>query len=383
MTQLQPLGAGSVAVEDGANLFDDVVTALQRYVVFPCPETAWTIALWVLHTYVYDAFDTTPYLEVMSPTKQAGKSRLFEVLGLLVARPYTAVGTTEAVLFRKIHADHPTLLLDEIDATFGKDAKLTQGIRGVLNGGYRRNGVIARCVGLSHDVKDYSIFCPKAFAGIGDALPDTVRDRSIPIRLRRRATNEPQPARFRERHAREELAPLAARIKAFAEGMRDRIARSTPELPNDLGDRQQDAWEPLLAIADLASGDWPKKARNAAVQLHGTRVEGDIGLLLLEHIRDAFDAEKQDELSTKAILDFLVDRGDDSPWARWWSEDLAFGRSRGPASQMARHLKPHGVESEQLWVKGQNVRGYKRSSFTDVWNRYWPEPREYERQSDV
>ena len=100
------------------------------------------MSLWVLLTYVYGSFDTCPSLDVSSPTKQAGKSRLFEVLALLCARAWVAVSVTEAVLFRKIEADQPTLLLDEMDATFGKEQALIQGIRGVLDAGYRRGGTV-------------------------------------------------------------------------------------------------------------------------------------------------------------------------------------------------------------------------------------------------
>ena len=46
-----------------------------------------------------------------------------------------------------------------------------------------------------------------------------------------------------------------------------RLEAALPEIPDDLNDRAQDNWEPLLAIADLAAGDWPNTARPAAKAL--------------------------------------------------------------------------------------------------------------------
>jgi hypothetical protein len=122
-------------------LLEKVIERIRRFVVMT-DDQALAIGLWVLHTWVFEVSDTTPYLDVSSPVKQCGKTRLFEVLDLLAHEPQFAANHTEATLFRSIEADRPTLLLDEIDRTFGKDAKMFQGIVGVLNAGYRRGATI-------------------------------------------------------------------------------------------------------------------------------------------------------------------------------------------------------------------------------------------------
>ena len=109
---------------------------------------------------------------------------------------------------------------------------------------------------------NYAVFCPKAFAGIGATLPDTVMDRAIPVELHRRAPDERHPARFRQASARAELSPLRDRIAAWATVAKERLTDAEPELPDELSDRQQDSWEPLLAVADLAGGEWPERARD-------------------------------------------------------------------------------------------------------------------------
>lgn len=354
-------------------LLNDIVIKLEKYVVFPNPAQVTAVALWVLNTHVFEVFDSTPYLNINSATKQSGKSRLFEVIGLMAARPWTAVEASEAILFRVIERSKPTLLLDEIDAQFGKDATMTEGIRAVLNAGYRRGSTVPRCVGPKQELKDFSIYCPKAFAGIGAKLPDTVLDRSIPIELRRRAPSERMPSRFRQKRAAEEFAPLHLRIVRWGEWAADELKDSEPELPEHLTDRQQDCWEPLFAIADLAGGDWPERARLAAVELHGGVPDADVGVLLLAHCKEVRSDHEGESLSTGELLAALVNRGDASPWARWWSDDIEHHQTKRPGSQLARRLKPYGIEPQQIWVKSAKTRGYKWSDFEDAWSRYLPE----------
>jgi hypothetical protein len=156
-------------------LLEKVIDRIRRFVVMT-DDQALAVGLWVLHTWTFDLADTTPYLDVSSPVKQCGKTRLFEVLDLLVREPHFAANHTEATLFRSIEEHQPSLLLNEIDRTFGKDAKVFQGVIAVLNAGYRRGATVPRMVGegTKMKVRDFKVFCPKAFAGIGQ-LPDSRR----------------------------------------------------------------------------------------------------------------------------------------------------------------------------------------------------------------
>ena len=89
-----------------------------RYIVFSSEAQVTAVTLWVAHTWVIEAFDFTPYLHISSPVKRCGKSRVFDCLRLLCAKAMAGRSITEAVLFRKIEQDAPTLLLDEVDAIF-------------------------------------------------------------------------------------------------------------------------------------------------------------------------------------------------------------------------------------------------------------------------
>src|SRR5262249_31014742 len=156
------------------------------------------------------------YLQITSATKRAGKTRLLEVLEPLVARPWLTGRTSAAALVRKVDKLSPTLLLDESDATFKGEPEYAEALRGTLNTGYRRSGKTTLCVGQGANLtfRDFSTFCPKAIAGIGE-LPDTVADRSIRIELKRRKTNE-ACRRWRARDGQAEARPLGEQLNAWA-----------------------------------------------------------------------------------------------------------------------------------------------------------------------
>jgi hypothetical protein len=170
-------------------------------------------------THAFDAADASPYLAVTSPEKRSGKSRLLEVLEIIVFNSWKVITPTEAVVFRKIDAHRPTLLLDETDAIFGKkNGENYEGLRALLNAGNRRGTKVPRCVGTSQSLQSFSVFCPKAIAGIGE-LPDTIADRAIPIRLKRKARSE-RAERFRRRDVEADAKTLYMNASAWAEHAR-------------------------------------------------------------------------------------------------------------------------------------------------------------------
>jgi hypothetical protein len=232
------------------------------------------LALWVLHCWSIDAFDCTPYLMVTSDQPGSGKTRLLEVLGYLVPRPWRTAQATSATLFRKIESERPVMLLDETDALF---SSRREALRGILDSGNRRGGTIARCEGRG--IRDWSTFCPKAMAGLGE-LPQTLLERSIVIHMvKQHGTTRLQP-----RIAAQQAAPLAYTLEQWALIAVDELAQIEPDIPVSLSDRQADAWEPLLGIAAFASDEWSDAARGTAVALSGPSAgaleDADAGELL-------------------------------------------------------------------------------------------------------
>lgn len=351
---------------DLAAVLDEVAAFTQNYVVVSEPQ-AMAVSLWIAHTHALAAFETTPYLAITSATKRSGKSRLLEVLALLVARPLRTAGVTEAALFRSIEDRRPTLLMDEVDAVFGPKAGSNhEDLRALLNAGFQLGTPVLRCVGdgSKQKVTEFAVFCPKALAGIG-RLPDTIADRAIPIRLKRRAPGE-MVARFRRREAGEAAEPLHQGLVGIMEHHLDRIAEARPELPEALDDRAADGWEPLIAIADLAGGDWPERARSAALLLAQTdEDEDELGIRLLADVKSIFEASDAERISTADLLAGLTAEAE-SPWADLRGRPLT---ARG----LARFLSPYGIHSTTIRpADGPPAKGYKRESFEDAWKRYVP-----------
>jgi len=349
------------AAESCAALLGEISALLRRFVVMS-PAQARVVALWTVHTHVIEAADATPYLAVTSAEKRSGKTRLLETLELLAARAWYTGRTTAAVLPRKIERDSPTLLLDESDAAFNSDKDYAEALRGILNTGHRRGGKTTICAGQGHEVKDFSTFCAKAIAGIG-TLPDTVADRAIPIRLERRAPGE-RVDRFRRREIEPQTTRIRERLEALVEIAVPLLKDAYPVLPEELDDRAMDGVEPLLAIAELAGGNWPIEARVACVELYGGRQVEDesAGIQLLSDIREVFG--ESDRITTADLLEGLHDL-DESPWGEWFGKPLA---SRG----LARLLKPYAIKSRNIKLDERRPKGFLREQFELAWGRYLP-----------
>jgi hypothetical protein len=152
------------------------------------------------------------------------------------------------------------------------------------------------------------------------------------------------------------------------------LRAARPQMPQELGDRQMDICEPLLAIADKAADDWPERSRKAVITLCGQSDEDDsVTIKLLIGIRDIFDTTEADRLATHQLLENLVAQETDAPWASWWEHDLQNRNTRGPAQKLARLLKPYGIKAKVIRLSDDSTpRGYMRENFEDDWKRFCP-----------
>jgi hypothetical protein len=365
----------SSSAAEGHKLLEQIGEFVSRFVILRSQAQVTAISLWVVHSYAIEAAYATPYLLVTSPEKRSGKSRLLEVLELLVRSPWRVVGVSEAALFRKIAAQQPTLLLDEIDAIFEGSKERNEPIRAVLNAGNRKGANVARCVGqgTNQHVEDFLVFCAKVLAGIDTGrLPDTVLDRSIAIRLARKTSKE-TAQRFRFKTAAQEAETLCAAIAAWVDQHAEELLEAEPKLPEQLNDRAWDAWEPLLAIADLA--DTGEEARKAAIELAAqVEVEDDsLGVQLLFDIHVVFKATGSDTIASRELVSRLRALPE-SPWETFGARRADPGLNQ---RDLARHLRPFGVKPRTVRVKkplgqSETAKGYHRDQFVDAWERYLP-----------
>ncbi|POX54866.1 DUF3631 domain-containing protein [Streptomyces sp. Ru72] len=361
---------------DGAALLDEVEAFHRRFNVFPTEAAYIAVALWDAHAHLIECFETTPRIAFLSPEPGSGKSRALEIVELITPRPVTTVSASANALYRLVDsaAGLPTVLFDEVDTIFGPKAGTDEALRGFLNAGYRRTAGALRCVGegSNQNAQIFDSYCAVAMAGLG-SLPDTVLTRAVIIRMRKRAPNE-KVEPYRQRIHEKQGHALRDRLAKWADTVREQVANAWPEMPEGVTDRPADVWEPLLAVADAAGGDWPARARAACLELVNAAHDNDeasLGVRLLTDLRDKVFCGA-DRMPTAVILEMLLAL-DDAPWGDVDDKPL---NSRMLAKLLSQYvtpankpIKPRGIRTPSGFPKG-----YYAEDLTDAWTRYCPPP---------
>jgi hypothetical protein len=348
----------------GADLLDEVSDALRRYVVFPSPDAYVAVTLWVAATHGQQAWEHATRLGFVAPEKRCGKSRAQSLVEFLCHAPVAQANTSTAALYRSIDSeDPPTLLFDEVDALFGSARKAddNEDLRALLNSGFERGRPARRCVGPMQNVVEFQVFAMACLAGIG-MLPDTIADRAVMIHMRRRAPGE-TVAPFRRRRDSPALVALRERLHEWVRENLDTLLHAEPDMPVE--DRAADAWEPLVAVADLAGGTWPQQARDACRALTSEADDPDdssLGIRLLSDLRGIF--EGKDAVHGETILDELR-KIDEAPWADLYGRPVT-------ARDVAKILKRYGVRSKDVKIAGEVRKGYRREDLHAPWSAYLP-----------
>ncbi|MEM9553711.1 MAG: DUF3631 domain-containing protein [Acidobacteriota bacterium] len=342
----------------GVDLLNDLEQLFLQHVIL-APGAARILALWVLHTYIFDAFWVTPRLAITSPEKRCGKTLVLMLLKRLVARPLMCANASPAAIFRSIERYRPTLLIDEGDTFLDR----AQELQGILNSGHSQDGHVLRTVGEDHEARSFSTFSPLAIAMIGD-LYDTLADRSIPVRMeRKRPMDTVAPLRLDRL---DHLNVIRSRALRWARDHRADVEGREPDVPAELNDRAADNWRGLLAIADSVGGHWPEWARALAVEA-AQRSEDDTsaGVQLLIDIHALFVQIGKDALFSAEIISSLAKR-EDRRWPEWDG-----GQSITPR-QVAKLLQPFGIKPRQIRRGSRTRKGYRRDDFREAFERYLP-----------
>lgn len=345
---------------DGSQLLSELSDTIGQFVVMERSALDAT-SLWNVMTWLHDRLRIAPFLNITSATKRCGKTTLIDVLTRLAHRPMTVSGQmTSAALFRTIEIHEPTLFLDELDTYFKDDPEL----RGVINGSQRkRTANVIRCVGDDHEPRNFSTWCPKALVGIG-GLSDTVTDRSIVVRLERRAAGQ-AVTNFRDRD-RGRFDALRRKIRRWIDDNADTVVKrlSFAPFPEGLDDRSRDSWECLLTIAAVAGGEWPERAAGACSTINAERQGAESSReMILSDLHEIFaEAGNPAAISTDHILAALNAR-DDRPWPEWKGRPLT---SRG----LAKLLKPFKITPGTVRIDGFTPKGYKLESLENAFTLY-------------
>ena len=345
---------------DGNKLALDIRSLFKKHCVLPAGGEV-ALSIWCMASYAINAFRIFPKLCLFSPEKRCGKTTTLEVTGALVCKQLSASNVTPAVIFRAIELWQPTLLIDEADTFLGGNEEM----RGIVNSGHRRSGAFVLRVdgeGAAMVPKQFSTWAPMAIAMIGTP-PDTIKDRSLMIVLRRKQSGEQINKLPRE--PLKSWYEIRQKCQRWYSDNQQKLQDAEPNIPNVGNDRAEDNWLPLIAIADLLGGDWPEKIRSAMLTIEGNKSddEDSIGVMILTDIKQAFADKKSDRISSQGLVDYLIDI-DDRPWCEW---KRGFPMTKMTLSKL---LKPFSIKSKDIRVNHTVLKGYTHDAFKDAFSRY-------------
>ena len=347
---------------DAARLFDEMSGTILQFIVLT-KEQADAATLWIVMTWLIDVVMVAPLAIITAPEKACGKSQLLEVLSRLVSRPLPVAHMSASFLFRAIKYWEPTLLIDEADTFIRENEEL----KGLVNAGHTRaSAYVGRTVsvGDDHEPRLFEVWGAKAFAGIAleKHLPDSTMSRGIVFNLRRKTKDE---SVIRLRYADRKIFELmASKLARFAADCAEQVREARPLLPDDLDDRAQDNWEPLLAIAECAGAVWLARATAAALSLSSTNdAPVSTGNELLADIQYVFEAKGTDKISSADLIAALCEI-DDGAWAAY-----NHGKPISPR-QLSKLLGTYKISPKTVRMKHGTPKGYDFAQFADAFARY-------------
>ncbi|MGI8925747.1 MAG: DUF3631 domain-containing protein [Tepidiformaceae bacterium] len=352
-------------VIDGAGLLDEVYAADARFVVLPSESARVALTLWTAATHAQQCWEHATRFVLKSPLKRCGKTRGLEVTSELVYRALPSSNISVAALVHGIDAqDPPTLILDEADAIFAKrrgdHSETAEALRGIINTGFGKGFSYVRYDIASRSNISSSTFCMAIVASIGD-LPDTIEDRAVVVTMQRRAPGE-RVSEFRRRKALPVLHELRTRLHAWAVSHAPELLIAEPEVPAQ--DRAHDVWEPLIAIADAAGGEWQERARRACLELTASASDPDDGTSGERLLSDLYQVFAERARMTTAQILIGLHAIEEAPWGDWKN-----GHSL-KARDLAWLLRPYQIKSHNIRAGGAVARGYERHDFAPAWTRY-------------
>jgi Protein of unknown function (DUF3631) len=366
---------------DGAALVEEMIAAHRKYVIMS-EQGALAVALWEIHAYALDAAEHSPRLQIKSPTYRCGKTTLMKLVKAIVPKPIETTNISMSALFRLIEMCQPTVLLDEAETSLKREnGKDNEDMRMIFNAGHRRGDGVVRTVGDDFEPRFFSVFGPLCFCWLvrrGEQVAQTIADRSITIELRRRLKDE-EITRLRSNRI-GNLSVLGRRAARWVADNIQVLMDADPAMPDELNDRAQDNWRPLIAIADAMSKDLGERARAAALAIDAEAAfaDDDTSLLALADVDDVFKDKQEGAarvgqvvvaLTSEDIVKALVALPD-RPWATW-RKGSGNGREPMTKHSLARLLKPYGFRPKPIrFPEGGVARGYEAKAIRDARERF-------------
>lgn len=340
----------------GEQLISELQGIYKQYAILPDGAEI-ALALWTLGTYCFNAFRIYPMIGLSSPEKRCGKSTVLSLLYRLTNKPLLSSNISPAAIYRVTELCQPTLLIDEADTHLKDNDEL----RGIINSGHTQDtAFVIRCEGEQNEPKKFSTWAPKAIAMIGD-LPDTNKDRSIVIIMRRKLSDE--TVLKMPLNGSEQFNDVRQKCKRWATDNFELLTKHAPTLPRHNNDREVDNWTPLFSIADACNQS--KGVLTAMMHISPKDEDDGIGPMILGDIRKIFEEQGMDRISSSDLVGYLIEYKD-RPWAEW--------RRGNPITQnsLARLLRPYKIKPKAIRFAIGLSKGYMLEAFEDDFNRYLP-----------
>jgi len=345
---------------------------IRRFIVLPHETDYSLISLWVAHTYFTDVINTTPRLAIISPEYGCGKSRVLEVLQELSFKGEKLDYFTRSYLMRTVDqvrsefGKSPTLLVDELDAVWGRKGDEGESIRAFTNSGYRDSGFygITEGEGKNRKATKFRTFAPMALAGKGEIIPESVTSRGITIRLQRRKEDQ----RIENFLSRKGVMFEAEELREWLTSWADQSAQDlnfNPEMT--VTDRDREVWSPLFMVADLAGEEWEDKAEIALTYYMKSIQEDSVPRerQLLSDTQEIIHRLGGEKIRTAILLNELVEIPD-SEWGK-----LNYGNAI-TEKYIAKRLRPYGITPHNLRFGENTFKGYLRHEVDQACSIYLP-----------
>jgi hypothetical protein len=211
-------------------------------------------------------------------------------------------------------------------------------------------------------------FCPKAATLIGTNLPRPLYGRCILIKL---WPLKPDEHIEEVTGDDEEFETLRRKLARWAADNGGALAHANPLFPAGLTTKKSKPnWKLLLAISELAGGNWPKQAREAAERLSRSNRKPSLGVQLLAAMRDLFASGRKEITSAGLVAHLISDH--DSIWCEYPGKR---GTARITQRQVADLLAPYEIFSTAVHPTRRSddtKRGYKLAQFGEAFARFLP-----------
>lgn len=345
------------------------------------------MVLYAAATHALHVFPTFGRMLFSSEAEASGKTMAMMITAALSANPLDASGTPYALTSALAAAGNtpeqpaPTLFYDEISGLFGRSglAASRNPIADILRKGYKSGATSQWSVNRVNE--KFSVYTPFLMTGLRVAIPRDIRSRSVCILMEPGTPRRYFDAREAEPYACELAASLARTVRTCVPDIGAFRARG---IHPKLKDRKLEIWEPLAAVAYILGGQrWLNRCVSAFKDL-ALAESDEIALTPRQQtIRDVAAVAASSPRVT--VLDggtefvgglVIVDE------LRRLGSPRYQGRTEAGLALLVSDALP--VNTVQLRIGGERVRGYYVADIEAAWDKIRPdEPEDVEIPEEV